>query len=120
VPSDSDPQIALAPVTEENQGGLVQRHRRRKMHKAFLKAKDRRKNFERGELAGFLYCIGLCAVVVAASGQLNHYPLDWWQRILMALLGVVALTGKTYTKRRFWKQTEDAEYQEEDEDDGTD
>jgi hypothetical protein len=91
------------------------------MKKAFLKAKDRRRNFERGEFAGFLYCMGLGAVAIAASGMLNHYPLSWWQRILMAVLGLICLGGKTYTKRRFWKQTEDAEYRlEEEEDDGTD
>lgn len=117
----SDNGHKIAPVTEENEEHHVERIRRRKLRKAFRKAKDRRRNFERGEFAGFLYCMGLGAVVVAASGQLNHYPLAWWQRLLLALLGLIALTGKTYTKRRFWRDTEDAEYKDEleDEDDGT-
>jgi len=89
------------------------------MHKSFLKAKDRRHNFEKGEFAGFLYCLGLGAVALAASGNLNGYPLEWWQRLLVALLGLICLGGKTYTKRRFWKQTEDAEYTEK-QDNGTD
>ena len=109
--TDSEPKIET--VNDDNQDTHVQKWQRRRMRKAFRKAKDRRKNFERGEFAGFMYCTGLCAVVVAASGQLNHYSLAWWQRLLMGLVGLIGLVAKTYTKRRFWGQTEDAEYQEE-------
>jgi hypothetical protein len=111
---DSDD--AIAPVTEENQERHEQRWARRTMHKAFVKAKDRRKNFERGEFAGFLYCLGLVSIVLASTNQLNDYPFAWWQRLLLGIMGAICLSGKTYIKRRFWKQTEDAEYQEEEED----
>ena len=116
--TDSSPKIA--PVTEENTDAHVQRLRRHKLRKAFLKAKDRRKNFERGEFAGFLYCTGLGCLVLASTNQLNNYPFAWWQRSLLALGGVIALLGKTYIKRRFWSETEDAEYREELEDNGID
>jgi len=111
--SDSGPKIVTA-VTAENQEELQQRRRRRYLHKAFLKARDRRKNFERGELAGFVYCMALAAIVVAASGQLNHIELEIWPRVGMGAIGVLALAAKTTIKRRFWRQTEDAEYKDED------
>jgi hypothetical protein len=117
--TDSDPKMRIASVNEHNQEHLVRLKRRHLLNKAFLKAKDRRKNFERGEFAGFLYAMGLGALVLASTGQLNNHPFAWWQRVLLVLLGLICLVGKTYTKRRFWKQTEDAEYQEEEEDDGT-
>jgi hypothetical protein len=119
--SDSSPKIA--PVTEDNELEHTERLRRRRLKKAFLKAKDRRKNFENGEFAGFLYCLGLLGIMVAASGQGlvgAQALLETWHRIILAFLGVFALLGKTYIKRRFWKQTEDAEYKEELEEDDAD
>lgn len=114
----TDSETRIETVNEENRGRHQERWERRRAHKAWQKAKDRRKNFERGEFAGFLYCLGLVGLVLASTNQLNNYPLAWWQRSLFALLGFIGLAGKTYTKRRFWKQTEDAEYEKE-EDDGT-
>lgn len=117
--TDSSPKIE--PLTEDNTREHERRWRRHLLHKSFLKARDRRKNFERGEFAGFLYCMGLGCLVLASTNQLNNYPFSWWQRTLLATMGIIALAGKTYTKRRFWKETEDAEYrEEEEEDDGTD
>lgn len=104
-------------VTEQNELKHVERLRRRQKRHESLKARDRRQNFQLGELAGGLYFLGLLAICVAASGQMNHYPLNWWERLLVALVGAAALIGKTYTKRRFWQQTEDAEYKEDN--DGT-
>jgi len=115
----TDREKKLEPVNEENRGQHIQKWQRHRMQKAFLKAKDRRKNFERGEFAGFMYCAGLGALVLASTGQLNDYPLAWWQRLLMCLVGLIALTAKTYTKRRFWGETEDAEYQEEEDNDNS-
>lgn len=109
--SDSSPKIVT--VTAENQEELQNRRRKRYLRKAFLKARDRRKNFECGELAGFVYCAALASIVVAASGQLNHIELDIWQRIGMGTIGALALAAKTIIKRRFWRQTEDAEYKDE-------
>jgi hypothetical protein len=109
--SDSGPKIVT--VTAANQEELQQRRRQRYLKKAFLKARDRRKNFEKGELAGFVYCMALASIVVAASGQLNHIELEIWPRVGMGAIGVLALAAKTTIKRRFWKQTEDAEYKDE-------
>jgi hypothetical protein len=114
--SDSGPRIET--VNKENERKHRKRWNERHAHKAWQKAKDRRKNFEKGEFAGFLYCMGLMSLVLASTDQLNNYPLALWQRLLIALLGAICLTGKTYTKRRFWKQTEDAEYQKEEQDNG--
>jgi hypothetical protein len=110
----SDSGTKIVTVTADNQEELQQRRRRRYLHKAFLKARDRRKNFERGELAGFIYCTGLAAIVVSASGQLNHIELAIEPRVAMGVLGAILLLGKTIIKRQFWQQTEDAEYKEED------
>lgn len=108
--ADSGPLIA--PVTEENSHIHVERHRRHKKRNARRKAVDRRKSFECGELSGFLYCIGLFSIAVAASGQPVDYPLPVWIREVIACIGVCALVGKSYAKRRFWKYTEDAEHKE--------
>lgn len=113
---DSDQRLRT--VNDENQDHHLQRLRRHKRHKAWQKAKDRRKNFEAGELAGFFYWTGLTTIILAASGEVANYELAWWERMLVALVGAIALLGKTYTKRRFWKQTEDAEYQEEEQNNG--
>jgi len=116
MPSDSKPRIET--VNEQNELKHRLRWSEHQAYKAWQKAKDRRKNFERGEFAGFFYCMGLMALVLASINQLNNYPFALWQRLLIALLGAICLTGKTYTKRRFWKQTEDAEYQKEEQDNG--
>jgi len=114
--TDGSPRII--PVTDDNIEDHTTRWHKHRLRKSFLKAKDRRKNFEQGEIAGFLYCLGLLAIIIAASERFNDYELQWWLRCLSAIAGASALVGKTYIKRRFWKQTEDAEYNlEEDEHD---
>ena len=112
--SDSSPKIAV--VKEENHGEHVERWQRHRLRKAFLKAKDRRKNFEKGEFAGFCYWMGLSLIVVAASGEAMNQELVLWQQLLIGLGGGLGLATKTYIKRRFWKETEDAEYKDEDDD----
>lgn len=106
----------IVPVTDQNRGAHLAKWQRHRMEKAFLKARDRRKNFERGELAGFVYCMALASIVVAASGRLNHIELEIWPRVGMGAIGVLALAAKTIIKRRFWRQTEDAEYKDEEND----
>jgi len=108
--SDSKPKIMS--VNDKNMEIHTEKWTRMRMKKAFLKARDRRKNFERGELAGFVYCVALASIVVAASGQLNHVELNTWQRIAIGAIGIAALATKTIIKRRFWRQTEDAEYKD--------
>lgn len=110
VPEGSPP---IAPVTEENTDIHVARLRQHKLHKAFLKAKDRRINFQDGEVAGFLYAMGLVLVAVGAGSRIYE---GTWMRAALVVGGLSALVAKTYMKRRFWKETEDAEYKEELED----
>lgn len=100
-------------VNKNNEYHHVLKWRRRRLRKSVSKAIDRRKNFEQGELSGFLYWIGLFSIAVAASGYCFSVTLTGWQRILIAVFGVVSLIGKTYIKRRFWRETEDAVYKEE-------
>lgn len=113
----SDDRQIIIPVTEHNRLVLERRVRRHRLRKAFLKARDRRKNFEQGELAGGLYILGITLLLLGAWGYWGGIRLTWWQRLGFAVAGTMVLVGKTYIKRRFWKRTEDAEYREELEDD---
>lgn len=114
----SDREPTIVPVTDENHEDHRRRWQRHRLRKAFLKAKDRRRNFEKGEYAGFLYCLGLGALWVAASGEVTYVQLDTWHRVGYVFAGVLSLGAKTTIKRFFWGQTEDAEYKDEDDDYG--
>lgn len=100
-------------VTDSNQDMHLRRLERGRLRKERLRAADRRKNFELGETTGFLYFVGMLSIAITSSGQLELGDLGIAERLIIGLLGALALGGKTYIKRRFWKKTLDADWKEE-------
>jgi len=99
-------------VSDGNADAHLRRLRHHRLRKEHVRAVDRRKNFELGETTGFLYFVGLLSVALAASGELNFGDPGIIGRVIIGGLAIIALGAKAHIKRRFWKETLDAERKE--------
>ena len=93
-------------IGPRNMGKHLDRIHTRKLEKEQLRRDDRRRNFETGESVGLLLATGSISIIAAWRGGLAALELEIWQRISIALLGLILLVVQHVMRRRFYNKTE--------------
>ena len=93
-------------IGPRNERKHLRRIQERRIEKERLRRDDRRKNFEAGESVGLLLAIGSVAVISGWRGGIAQVELEVWQRISIALMGVVLMTAQHVMRRNFHKRTD--------------